>query len=104
MTPLDLEERIRQVEQKQATLMAQMDEVRHQITVLGALPVQFAELANSVLNLKDDIGEISATLRRRDEDATDERKSVRIALLGLTGVIIAALIAAAATIIAAHGG
>jgi predicted nucleic acid-binding Zn-ribbon protein len=104
MTPLDLEERIRQVEQKQATLMAQMDEVRHQITVLGALPVQFAELANSVLNLKDDIQEISSTLRRRDEDATDERKSVRIALLGLTGVIIAALIAAAATIIAAHGG
>ncbi|UTI65593.1 hypothetical protein NBH00_05130 [Paraconexibacter antarcticus] len=111
MAPLDIEERVRVVEQKQERLMAQMDEVRHQITVLGTLPVQFAELANSVLNLKDDISSIGKQLQERAEaeqarvrDDKQDRVRLRIALYSLTGVILAALIAAAATVLVAKMG
>jgi hypothetical protein len=104
VSPTDIHDRVTKVEQNQATLMAQMDEVRRQITILGTLPVGFAELANSVLNLKDDVKELTEALTDRDKQATDERRSVRTALLSLTGVIIAALIAAVAAIMVAKIG
>lgn len=101
---MDLEERVGNLEQRQAALEAQLTDARREIRTLSALPVQFAELANSVLNLKDDIKEISDAISSRDRQASDERRSVRIAMLSLIGVILAAVIAAVGAIVVAKIG
>jgi hypothetical protein len=111
MTPVDLAERISALERNQATLMAQMEEARRQVTLLGVLPIQFAELAVSVLNLKEDIAQIikaqadaadAETVRIREEKT--ERRSVRGALYVLAGTIAASLITAVGLIIVAKIG
>lgn len=64
------------------------------------IEVRLARLEERFSSLHDDVQEVLAALKDRDQRATEERRSVRAALIGLTGAIATALIAAIATVIA----
>jgi hypothetical protein len=84
--PDSVEGRLLQVEEKTARLGQRVEDI--------------AQSVGQVVPLIRELGEV-AVLEDRDQQATDERRAVRIALIALTGVIFAALIAAVATIVAA---
>lgn len=99
---------MRTVEREVAELTTMLDNVREDVAALAPvvelatrLDVRMGNVETGIERTAKTIGAIRTALEDRDKQATDERKSVRIALIGLTGVILAALIAAVATIVVA---
>lgn len=100
------EDRIAELERKAWEASVKLAELDSEMHELIPLVPAFANLQGSYNGLLDALAAIRQTLENRDQAASDERKAVRVALISLTGVIVAALIAAAATIIVAsqaHG-
>ena len=63
--------------------------------------VTVALLRKGLEELSEDVVDLAKGIESRDTAAIAERRSLRLALLSLSGVIIAALIAGAAAVIAA---
>lgn len=108
MVPESVEGRIGRLEQKAAALEQRVTDLGSQVTALSQLPREMERVIGQIQSVRDDVRDlgdgvrsIRASLESRDKQTTDERRSLRIALITLTGVIIAALIAAVATIVSA---
>jgi hypothetical protein len=106
--PDSVEGRLLQVEEKTARLGQRVEDIAQSvgqvvplIRELGEVAVELRAVNKDVLECRDEIATVRRSLEDRDQQATDERRAVRIALIALTGVIFAALIAAVATIVAA---
>jgi hypothetical protein len=107
MTPESQESRLGRLEQAHARLDQRVDGLTRQVGELVPLTTGQVRLEGVVNGLKDDVSEVGekvGDLRRvledRDKQQTEERRSLRLALVGLAGTILAALIAAAVTIVA----
>ena len=99
MTPADIEDRLRKTEQNVAVMDAAVTDLKIDVHDLGHVPTQIATvnaaingLTATVTGLTKDITEIRDALAARDKSATDERRALRVALVGLTSSIIVALI------------
>lgn len=94
------------VEQAQAAIAARLDAAERAIRDLSPLITGLVRLEGRVGGIKDDVsdvreqvGDIRESIRERDKSQTEERRSLRLALLGLAGTILAALIAAIVTVL-----
>lgn len=99
MSPETDESRIRALEREQARMDQRLSDLATDVHGLVPLVVGVAQLQGSMERLKTDVEQIKTLLDDRDKQATDERKSVKVAMISLIAVILAALIAAGATII-----
>lgn len=63
-----------------------------------------AAAAAAAAGARESIGQVRTALEQRDKTASEERRSVRVALIALTGVIAAAIIGGAATVLASYAG
>lgn len=101
------EARIGSLERDHARLDQRVSDLTNQVTSLLPLASGSVRLEAAAGGLKDDISRlelridaINKRIAERDQASTDERRSLRLALFGLTGTIVAAMIAAVATLIA----
>jgi chaperonin cofactor prefoldin len=106
--PDSSETRLGQLEQEQARLGVRLQTIEQQVTDLRPLTTGLVRLEGRVSGLRDDVhdvGERVSAVQQSVEDKAqaqvEERRSLRVALIGLTAVIVAAMIAAAATLISA---
>jgi chromosome segregation ATPase len=118
MSPDSMETRVGRLEQQEARhsqrlqdLVAEVHNIGAEVRLIASTNVAVARLESSVAslhadnaNLKRDMDELARALDDRDQRASDERRAVRVAMISLTAVIAAALIAGIATIIAAGLG
>lgn len=100
--------RLGQLEQEQARLGVRLQTIEQQVTDLRPLTTGLVRLEGRVSGLRDDVhdvGERVSAIQQSVEDKAhaqvEERRSLRVALIGLTAVIVAAMIAAAATLLSA---
>lgn len=93
-----LAERVTSVERDVGRLAPTAERIAVVTTELGNLKDEVRKANQSV---NQQIAAIRASIDDREQQASQEQRSLKIALISLTAVIIAALIAAAATIIAA---
>ena len=107
MAPESVDSRMGRLEQSHARLDQRVDGLAQQVTALVPLTAGFARLEEVVNGVKDDVlavggqvSEVRSSIAKRDQQQTEDRRSLKIVLLGLTGTIAAALIAAVATIVA----
>lgn len=91
-----------------AVLTRRMDDLESDVKAIAPLVSTVAELGVRVDNVvagiggvRDSLGHVRTALEDRDKSATEERRSLRVALIGLTATIAAALIAAITTIVVA---
>lgn len=96
----DIPGRVAALERETYRLDVVTKELDGEVAELMPLLRGFATLQGSYDGLLRELEAIRGTLNDRDRVATEERRAIRLALIALTGVILAALIAAAATIIA----
>lgn len=94
--------------QRLQDLVAEVHTIGAEVRLIASTNIAVARLEASVANLhadnaslRRDMDDISTALDDRDKRASEERRAVRIAMISLTGVITAALIAGIAAIIAA---
>lgn len=71
---------------------------------VARLDERMSGVETNVKATRETIGKVRDAIEERDKAATDERKATRTALLGLTGVIVAALISGVAAIVVAGLG
>lgn len=101
------ESRIGRLEREHARLEARVESIATQVGELIPLQTGLVRLEGVVNGVKDDvhaiggqIADVRGALADRDKQQTEERRSLRLALLSLAGTIIAAIIAAVITIAA----
>lgn len=109
---IDTDARLQRLEERQAATTQRLITLEREVAVLNALPVAVARVEGAVADVRGDVVDLGSALNAvrvsiddRELQTSEERRSLRIALIALSGVILAALIAAAATIVAAglHG-
>jgi hypothetical protein len=107
MSPDTPESRIGRLERDHARLEQQVIDLANDVkeliplsTALVRLEGRVEGVKNGVLTLGQNVNGIKRAMDTREQDVTDERRSVKVALIGLSAVIGAALIAAIATILA----
>jgi len=86
--------RMRQMERELARIGELVGSGRADISLVTSV----ALLQSSVKDLRDDIKNLKRDFDEREKFHADERRSLRVALIGLTATIIASLIAAAVTL------
>lgn len=96
-----LEARVGRLEERQAAHHQRLITLEAANAAGAGTAVTVALLTGKVDALSTDVDELAQSIVSRDSAATAERRSLRLALLSLSGVIIAALIAGAAAVIAA---
>lgn len=96
-----LETRTSRLEERQAAHHQRLITLESAIAAAAGQSTAIALLNVGLTELKGDVAELGNTIASRDNAQTAERRSLRLALLSLSGVIIAALIAGAAAVIAA---
>lgn len=62
-------------------------------TGITGLQVTAARIDESINHFVAELEEVKVTLQARDKESSDERRSVKVALIALTGTIAAAVIA-----------
>lgn len=99
------------LETRVADLGARLGAVERDVGRLDGTRADIVRLTTEIKNVKEDVEDLGASiaalgqkLQDRQKQASEEQRSLRIALISLTAVIMASLIAAAATIIAAGIG
>lgn len=100
MVPDSPESRIGRLEREHAQLDERVGGLSRQMRELIPLTTSLVRLEGTVGSVKEDIHELRDGIADRDKQQADERRSLRLALLGLSGTILAALIAAVVTIVA----
>jgi uncharacterized coiled-coil protein SlyX len=101
MSPDSPESRLLRVERELAALKQEVTDLSREVTDLSPLKVSVARVEGHVGNLVKEVQDIHTQLSNRDERASEERRSLKVALISLTGVIAAALIGGFAAILAA---
>lgn len=99
MSPDSPETRLRVIERELAQVQQRVADLVQEVHDLNPLVVAVTRLEATMGTVKGDVESVKLNLRERDKQATDERRSVRIALIGLTATIIASLIGGAAALI-----
>jgi uncharacterized coiled-coil protein SlyX len=114
MTPHSPETRIGELERDMARMQQRVQDLSHEVATLGQLPVGQARMEEGLKNLQDDLREaniliahVRQSIRDREaraeverrEQLTDSRNWRRALILG-SFTVLAAIIAAAATVIA----
>ena len=99
MSPDTPETRLRHLERELAQLQQRVADLVQEVHDLTPLIVAVTRLEGTVGNVKSQVEDVRATLSAREREATDERRSVRVALYGLTGTIAASLIGGVAALI-----
>lgn len=94
-----LEVRMSTVEQNQATLhervrgvveqFAELRPVQREVAILGE---QVSGMAADIASLAGKIDAVGDMLAKRDQQASSERTSVKVALISLTGVVLTSVI------------
>lgn len=94
-----------QAEQQLARHDARLQDIAGTLLTAASTSVAVIRLEGAVAALQGETKQLRAQVRElrdllddRDQRASDERRAVRVAMISLTGVIAAALIAALATI------
>ncbi len=107
----DTDARLQRLEERQAATHQRLTTLEREVEILNALPVAVARLEGGLVDVRDDVRDLCTAMAAirlsiddRELQTSEERRSLRIALIALSGVILAALIAAAATIVAASLG
>ncbi len=100
----NLDSRVGRVEREAATLAESVRGLQEAVRTIPALAQQVAVIASGMTDVRDDIASLRSSLTERDKDAAQDRRSLRNAVIGLVGVILAAIIGLVATIIASRGG
>jgi chromosome segregation ATPase len=107
MMPDSPETRLLRLEREIAMLSQKLQDFQERIADLFPMMRHVIELQTQVKSLEEDVETVTAVCNRirtsledRDREATQERRSVRAALIGLTGAILAAIIAAVTTLLA----
>lgn len=103
-----LEGRVRATERELAVLGSQVKDLGNDVRELMPLVVATTELRGAITGLRNDVGtvkrevgEVKQALDARDRTATEERKAVKVALIGLTATILAAVIGGSVTLLIA---
>lgn len=96
---MELEARVSRVERDSAVLEQRTLGLSQQIGNLGPLATQMVRLEGSVSSMREgltdirrEISGIREGMDDRSKEQSDERRALKLALIGLTGVILAALI------------
>lgn len=99
---------MRHVEARVERLGQHVEDLDEDVRGLAPLGVLTARIEERMAALEGDVRELGVlvaglrqALEDRDRSATQERRAVRVALIGLTGVILAALISGIAAVLAA---
>jgi seryl-tRNA synthetase len=95
------ESRLLRVERELAALKQEVTDLSREVLSLSPLTVAVARVEGQIGNLVREVKDIQDQLDTRDQRASDERRSLKVALISLTGVIGAALIGGIAAVIAA---
>lgn len=100
--------RLNVLEKELTRLEQKFEDLTRDVIILTPLNLAFVEMKESVKSLTKEIQQIVNSIKDREKEATEERKEVardrkgvKIAFYGLTGVIIASIIGAFATLAAA---
>lgn len=95
-------------ESRIAVLQSRVDALERQIQALGATATQVATLGVKLDNLDEDakgltreVIEIKHTLDTREERQAMDRRAIRVALIGLIGLLVATLLTVAGTLVVA---
>lgn len=96
------------MEERVAGIAERVGALERDIGRLASTPEHLAEVRGDIKNIKQNqeqltaqLGALTKSIDDREEERSNDQRSLKIALLSLTAIIAAALIAAAATIIAA---
>jgi uncharacterized coiled-coil protein SlyX len=100
VSPDTLESRVLRLEREAAALKQEVTDLSREVISLSPLTVAVARVEGQVTNLVNDVHDIQGQLKDRDKRASEERRSLKVALISLTGVITAALIGGLAAVIA----
>jgi uncharacterized protein YoxC len=106
--PDSVESRLLRLERETAMLSQRVEDINTQVTQMPSLVREVVTLTGSMNQLQghvqsvaEDVHGVQQLIDDRERRASEERRSVRVALIGLSGTIIAAMIAAIVTLIAA---
>jgi hypothetical protein len=92
-------DRVNRVEQDLARMSERYKALAEQVKAFLPLPIKVTEVAAAVVQVATSLADLSKDFDELKRDLTDvnkmhieERRSLRVALIGLTGVILAAII------------
>ena len=107
MTPDTTESRLNRLERENASLSERVGALGRQVQDLLPLATSIVRLEGVVNGVKQDVADVGDAVKEVRSGITadthrqaEERRSLRLALLGLAGTILASLVAALVTIIA----
>jgi uncharacterized protein YlxW (UPF0749 family) len=107
VNPVDIDTRVGKLEQDAARLQQRVEDLSNTMRTFAPMVVTMTRLEESVKGLHDDVSACTTSVSQirnaiddRERRYSQERRSLRIALIGLSGVIFAALISAAGTLLA----
>lgn len=100
--------RLNNLEKELSRLEQKFEDLSRDVITLVPLSLSFVKIESSVESLNKEFHQILDGIKEREKESKDERKeiandrkSVRVALYGLAGIIIASIIGAFATLAAA---
>lgn len=106
--PATMDSRVKDLELEQARFKSNLDALTVDVKTLNPLNISYVELSGKVGNLKSDFDRLSSDIKgvvdgikERDKTAAEERKSLKVALFSLSGIILSTIIGGIVTLVAA---
>lgn len=82
------------MESRVAVLETRVGDLVTTAAMLGTLPGQVLVMQEAMTAMKAELSEMKRSLDQRSDRDSQDRRAVKVALIGLSGVIIAAVLAA----------
>lgn len=108
MSPATMDSRVKDLELEQTRIKSSLETLNTDVKTLTPLNISYVELNGRVGNLKNDFDRLSADIKsvvdgikERDKTAAEERKSLKVALFSLSGIILSTIIGGIVTLVAA---
>lgn len=108
MSPVTMDSRVKDLEIETTRLKGSIDNLSVDVKTLTPLNISYVGLSAKVENLKTDFDRLSSDIKNvvdgikeRDKTAAEERKSLKVALFSLSGIILSTIIGGIVTLVAA---
>lgn len=87
------------IAERLANLARRVDDIAPMVREVTILNEQVSGVVEDIGSLRTQVGAVGAMLEKRDQTASAERAGVKIALIGLTGTILASVLGGVAALI-----
>lgn len=105
----ELDQRVGRLERECSVIEQRHKGLEDDVRVLQPLPGQLIRLEGGIQSLREALGDVRREIKAvregndaKAKDQSEERRALKLALIGLTGVILAAVIGGVFVLIASH--